>query len=61
MKRTIILFLCAASSFISAAQKNNLDYFVSQAIASSPLIKDYNNQVLSFSLDSQIIRAGLRP
>jgi len=61
MKRTIILFLCAASSFISAAQRNNLDFYVNQAISNSPLLKDYNNQVLAFSLDSQIIRAGLRP
>lgn len=43
------------------AQKNNLDYFVNQAIANSPLLKDFQNQVLSFSLDSQLIRATLRP
>src|SRR5262249_40589972 len=35
--------------------------FVGQAIANSPLLKEYNNQVLSLTLDSQIIRAGLRP
>jgi outer membrane protein TolC len=43
------------------AQKNNLAYFISQATANSPLLKDYNNQILSFSLDSQIIRASLKP
>lgn len=61
MKRIIVLCLCAAVSFNLIAQRNNLDYFVSQAIANSPLIKDYNNQVRSFSLDSQIIRASLKP
>ena len=61
MKRLSILCLCAIVSFYTMAQSNSLDYFVSQAISSSPLLKDYNNQVLSFSLDSQIIRAGLRP
>jgi outer membrane protein TolC len=61
MKRIFILSLCAVLAFDSWAQRNNLDYFVSQAIANSPLLKDYNNQVLSFSLDSQIIRASLKP
>lgn len=61
MKRIIVLCLCVVVSFNSIAQRNNLDYFVSQAIANSPLIKDYNNQVRSFSLDSQIIRASLKP
>ena len=61
MKRIIVLCLCAVVSFNAIAQRSNLDYFVSQAIANSPLIKDYNNQVRSFSLDSQIIRASLKP
>ena len=61
MKRLFILSFCTAFTFYSWAQKNNLDYFVNQAIANSPLLKDYQNQVLSFSLDSQIIRASLKP
>ena len=61
MKRIFILSLCALVAFKSRAQRNNLDYFVRQAIANSPLLKDYNNQVLSFVLDSQIIRAALKP
>src|SRR5204862_4480275 len=43
------------------AQQNTLDYYLSHAINNSPLIKDLQNQVLSFSIDSQIVRAGLRP
>ena len=61
MKRVFILSLCTAISFSLWAQRNNLDYFVNQAIANSPLLKDFQNQVLSFSLDSQIIRASLKP
>lgn len=61
MKRIFFLWLFVVIIFHSNAQKNSLDYFVSQAIVNSPLLKDYRNQVLSFSLDSQIIRAGLRP
>jgi len=61
MKPLLILSLCAMVAMNSTAQRNNLDYFVGQAINNSPLLKDYNNQVLAFSLDSQIIRAGLKP
>jgi len=60
MKRVFILLFCTALYFNSQAQQNNLDYFVNQAIASSPLLKDFQNQILSFSLDSQIIRAALK-
>jgi len=61
MKRIFILLLCAIIHVNSKAQRNNLDYFVGQAMANSPLLKDYSNQILSFSLDSQIIRAALKP
>ena len=60
MKRLSILCLCAIAGLYAVAQRNSLDYFVTQAISNSPLLKDYNNQVLAFSLDSQIIRAGLQ-
>ena len=60
MKRVFILLFCTALFFNSRAQQNNLDYFVNQAIANSPLLKDFQNQILSFTLDSQIIRAGLK-
>jgi hypothetical protein len=43
------------------AQNNNLDYYLNQALSNSPLIKDFQNQRLSLSLDSQIIRAALKP
>jgi len=61
MKRLIIIAFGACIYFHAPGQKNNLDYFINQAIANSPLLKDYQNQVLSFSLDSQIIRASLKP
>jgi len=60
MKPVFILLFCTVLYFNSRAQQNNLDYFVNQAIANSPLLKDFQNQILSFSLDSQIIRAALK-
>ena len=60
MKHLLILFFCVLTLVGVKAQKS-LDYFINQAITNSPLLKDYKNQVLSFSLDSQIIRASLKP
>ena len=60
MKRFFILLAGIVTSFYLQAQKNSLDYFVNNAIANSPLLKDYYNQVLSFRLDSQLLRATLK-
>lgn len=61
MKRLVSLFFCMQMTVLSFGQKNNLDYFVNQALANSPLLKDYLSQRLSLSLDSQLIHAALRP
>ncbi|MBK5272243.1 MAG: hypothetical protein JJE22_14630, partial [Bacteroidia bacterium] len=61
MKRFFCIFFFLLSVAFALAQKDNLDYFISQAIANSPLLKDYQSQQLSLSLDSQLIRAALRP
>lgn len=42
-------------------QTHDLDYFMQQGIANSPLLKDYSNQVRSGALDSLLIRAANRP
>jgi outer membrane protein TolC len=54
-----LLFLCIAIK--APAQQNNLAWYLDHAIKNSPLIKDFQNQVLSFSIDSQLVRATLRP
>jgi len=62
MKYCICTFLAIILiAFTCKAQQNTLEYYLSHAINNSPLIKDLQNQVLSFSIDSQIVRAGLRP
>ena len=61
MKRLFIILIFGSACFHSSAQKNNVDYFVSQAIANSPLLKDYESQLSSLTLDSKIFLAGLKP
>lgn len=61
MKRLIIIVFSGCVYYHAIGQKNNLDYFIDRAITNSPLLKDYQSQLFSFTLDSQIIQAGLRP
>jgi outer membrane protein TolC len=55
------LLFCLLVAGDAAAQQNSLAYYLDRAIKNSPLIKDFQNQVLAFSLDSQLLRATLRP
>ena len=42
-------------------QKNKLDFYVDKALANSPLLKDYQNQVQSSYYDSLLIMATYKP
>ncbi len=56
-------FLTVSIIFISCfcyGQSQTLEFFIRQAEENSPLIKDFNNQVLSYRFDSLIIRASLK-
>lgn len=59
--KTGLVVLTVLFSAGVAAQQNTLDYYLDYAIKNSPLLKDFQNQVLSFSLDSQLVRATLKP
>ncbi|MEP6683587.1 MAG: TolC family protein, partial [Parafilimonas sp.] len=43
------------------AQQKNLDYFLTQAIQNSPLLKELNSNILLNRIDSLQIRAALKP
>ncbi|HXB91618.1 MAG TPA: hypothetical protein VNU72_04980, partial [Puia sp.] len=45
----------------SGSPGTTLDFYLLQARQNSPLLKDYQNQVLSGGIDSQLVRAGYRP
>lgn len=61
MKRLFPLLVLIIFSTLSFSQKNSLDYYVNQALTNSPLLKDLQGQQGMLSLDSQLIRAALRP
>jgi outer membrane protein TolC len=58
LRLLIILFLCFFKSF---SQEKNLNYFLEKAKENSPLLKDYNNQIQSASIDSLLFRATQKP
>ena len=55
----IIVFCSLANQ--SYAQSRNLNFYVSAALANSPLLKDFNNQISSNIIDSQRLRATFKP
>ncbi|HWJ91025.1 MAG TPA: TolC family protein [Flavisolibacter sp.] len=54
---TATVWLYAAISF---GQGRDLQFFIAQARQNSPVIRDYQNQLLSAQIDSQLLRASLR-
>lgn len=45
----------------AGAPATSLTFYLDQALQNSPLLKDYQNQVLAGQVDSQLIRAGYQP
>lgn len=54
---TVLFFIC---THLLIAQRN-LSYYTSRAENNSPVLADLNNQLLSNTIDSLLIRAALRP
>jgi outer membrane protein TolC len=55
----LLLFSCYCS--VIFCQSRTLDYFLDQGVQNSPLLKDYQNQISSASLDSLMIKASKMP
>jgi outer membrane protein TolC len=66
-KRRFVIILCLSFFTLgSHAQRlvkepADLNFFINQALAASPLIKDYKNQLLMNKIDSLRLRAGYLP
>jgi outer membrane protein TolC len=43
------------------SQASNLEFFISQGLVHSPVLKEFNNQVGTNAIDSLLIRAGHKP
>ncbi len=59
MKKYIIIFFAAFSlPAVSFGQTKSLSYFINNAVEKSPQLSEYNNLLLSNSIDSQLIIAA---
>lgn len=61
MKSTTVILSFLLFSITVFAQKKQLDYYINNAIANSPLLKDYKNQIRSSVYDSLLIKAAYKP
>ena len=61
MIRCLLILIFCVNMLNSFAQKRDIDYFINQATANSPLLKDLQNQVKVNQLDSLLILAVQRP
>src|SRR6476660_5373172 len=48
------------NSLLCFTQSRNLDYFLQEASQNSPVVRDYQNQILIAQIDSQLLKASLR-
>jgi outer membrane protein TolC len=63
MLRTFSVFLLCVVLFPDSifSQNQQLDFYISEGLKNSPLLKDYTNQAQSLIFDSLKTRAGLKP
>ncbi len=55
------IILCIVTTVFLQAQSKNLDYYINAGLQTSPLLKDYANQVEINRIDSARIAAGYKP
>ncbi len=66
-KRDLLIYLLLSLTSLSTNAQGsgtppvNLDFYLGQALHNSPLLKDYQNQVLLGQIDSQLVRASYQP
>ena len=59
--KTLLIITVFIGCFSVSAQNNTLQFYQEQAFKSSPLLKDYNNQILQARIDSARVRAVYKP
>ncbi|MEX8546122.1 MAG: TolC family protein [Mucilaginibacter sp.] len=59
--KTLLMIAVFTGCFSVSAQNNTLQFYQEQALRNSPLLKDYNNQILQARIDSARVRAVYKP
>ncbi|MFL5810816.1 MAG: TolC family protein [Flavisolibacter sp.] len=58
--RQLVTVLFLVLQIVCSGQTRDLNFFIEQARQNSPALKDYENQILSNRIDSQLLKASLR-
>ncbi len=61
MRKNALVLLGLCTVLIASAQQRDVNFFIDQALKTSPLLQDLRSQVATNRLDSLRIHAGLRP
>ena len=61
MKKLTTFLFGLILSICGYCQQNSLQYYIDNALQTSPLLNDYRNQLQINTLDSLLVRAGLKP
>ncbi len=61
LKKNLLTVCCFLLYAACLCQVKGLQYYTENAVQNSPLIKEYNNQAISNTIDSLLIRAALKP
>ncbi len=61
MSKGILILIPILFHVLSVTKANSLDYYITVALKNSPLLKDFNNQVISAGLDSLLVKASNKP
>lgn len=59
MKKSFLLLIFSFVVLYVSAQTRDLNYFISEGLKNSPLLKEYQNQIARNRLDSMRVAAGL--
>jgi outer membrane protein TolC len=61
LRRISLVILLSGLNLLAYNQTRNLEYYLTEGIRNSPLLKDYKNQISSATQDSLIIHAAGNP
>ena len=59
--KSFLFVLLFFQNFCCFAQTKDLDYFIGRARQNSPLIREYQSQIQSLGIDSQLLKSALGP
>lgn len=57
----LLVFILLWTALDVYAQDHDLNYYIDHARANSPLLKDYQNQIASGRIDSELVKAAYKP